>query len=35
MQFGLNYPFKRALKAVRGEENYYRWGQGASGSPKQ
>ena len=35
MQFGLNYPFKRALKAVRGEENYYRWGQSASGSPKQ
>ena len=33
MQFGLNRPFRRALKAVSGEENYYRWGQGASGSP--
>lgn len=35
MPFGLNFPFKRALKAVSGQENYYRWGQGASGSPKQ
>ena len=35
MQFGLNYPFKRALRAVTGEANYYRWGPGASGSPEQ
>jgi len=35
MQFGLNYPFKRALKAVTGEANTYRWGPGASGSPRQ
>ena len=33
--FGLNYPFKRALKAITGEESYYRWGPGASGSPPQ
>ncbi len=31
--YGLNYPFQRALKVVTGEENYYRWGSGASGSP--
>ena len=31
--YGLNYPFQRALKVVSGEENYYRWGSGASGSP--
>ncbi|MCZ6672190.1 MAG: sulfatase-like hydrolase/transferase [Verrucomicrobia bacterium] len=30
--YGLNYPFQRALKVVSGEENYYRWGPGASGS---
>ena len=28
-----NNPFKRALKAISGEETYYRWGLGASGSP--
>ncbi|MHC4404084.1 MAG: sulfatase-like hydrolase/transferase [Planctomycetota bacterium] len=33
--FGLNYPFKRALKAISGEESYYRWGPGAPGSPPQ
>ncbi len=33
--FGLNYPFKRALKAITGEESYYRWGPGASRSPPQ
>ena len=32
--FGLNYPFQRALKAINGEELYYRWGEGASGRPK-
>lgn len=32
--FGINYPFERALKAINGEENYYRWGNGASGTPK-
>jgi len=31
---GSNNPFKRALKAISGEEDYYRWGPGASGSPK-
>jgi len=31
--YGLNYPFQRALKVASGEENYYRWGSGASGSP--
>jgi hypothetical protein len=30
---GTNNPFKRALKAITGEESYYRWGPGASGSP--
>ena len=29
-----NNPFKRALKAISGEETYYRWGPGASGSPR-
>ncbi len=33
--YGLNAPFKRAIKAITGQENYYRWGAGASGSPKQ
>ncbi len=34
LRFGpINNPFKRALKAIRGEETYYRWGPGASGSP--
>ena len=33
MQFGLNYPFKRALNAITGKANYYRWGPGASGAP--
>ena len=28
-----NNPFKRALKAISGEESYYRWSPGASGSP--
>jgi len=32
--YGLNDPFGRALKAIRGEASYYRWGMGASGSPK-
>lgn len=32
--FGWNYPFDRDLKAISGEENYYRWGNGASGMPK-
>ena len=32
MRFGpINNPFKRALKAIHGEETYYRWGPGASG----
>ncbi len=31
--FGLNYPFDRAIKAISGEELYYRWGHGASGRP--
>ena len=34
LRFGpTNNPFKRALKAISGEETYYRWGPGASGSP--
>ena len=33
LRFGpINNPFKRALKAISGEETYYRWGPGASGS---
>ena len=33
MRFGpINNPFRRALKAIRGEASYYRWGPGASGS---
>ena len=31
---GTNNPFKRALKAISGDELYYRWGPGASGSPR-
>jgi arylsulfatase A-like enzyme len=31
---GTNNPFKRAYKAITGQEHYYRWGMGASGSPK-
>ena len=33
--FGLNYPFQRAIKAISGEEIYYRWGEGASGTPEE
>lgn len=33
--FGLNQPFERAIKAITGEETYYRWGPGFSGSPEQ
>jgi hypothetical protein len=33
--FGLNYPFQRAIKAISGEELYYRWGEGASGTPEK
>jgi len=32
--YGLNAPFGRAYKSITGRENYYRWGVGASGSPK-
>ena len=32
--YGLNAPFDRAYKSISGQENYYRWGLGASGSPK-
>ena len=32
--YGLNDPFGRAYKAITGQKNYYRWGMGASGSPK-
>jgi len=32
--YGLNDPFGRAYKAITGQKNYYRWGLGASGSPK-
>ena len=32
--YGLNAPFDRALNALTGKRNYYRWGMGASGSPK-
>ncbi len=31
--YGLNEPFRRAIRAITGEANYYRWGLGASGSP--
>lgn len=31
---GKNNPFKRAYRAITGQEYYYRWGMGASGSPK-
>ena len=30
---GTGSPFARALKAITGQELYYRWGMGASGSP--
>ena len=33
LTFGLNAPFNRAIKAIRGEANYYRRGPGASGLP--
>jgi hypothetical protein len=33
--FGRNYPFQRAIKAISGEEVYYRWGDGASGTPDE
>ena len=32
--YGLNDPFGRAYRVITGQENYYRWGMGASGSPK-
>ena len=32
--YGLNDPFGRAYKAITGQKGYYRWGMGASGSPK-
>ena len=32
--YGLNDPFGRAYKSITGQKNYYRWGMGASGSPK-
>lgn len=33
LRFGpTNNPFKRALKAIKGEETYYRWGSRSSGS---
>jgi arylsulfatase A-like enzyme len=32
--YGLNAPFARAYRAITGQANYYRWGIGASGSPK-
>ncbi len=28
--YGLNQPFQRAIKAITGEETYYRWGRQAS-----
>ena len=31
--YGLNAPFKRAFKAITGQESYYRWGAGALGLP--
>jgi len=31
--YGLNAPYARAHKAITGQENYYRWGMGASGWP--
>lgn len=30
--YGLNQPFQRAIKAITGEETYYRWGPSAAGS---
>ena len=32
--YGLNNPLKRALQVVSRKAHYYRWGMGASGSPK-
>jgi uncharacterized sulfatase len=32
--YGLNDPFGRAYNVITGQKNYYRWGMGASGSPK-
>ncbi len=32
--YGLNDPFGRAYKSITEQKNYYRWGMGASGSPK-
>ena len=32
--YGHSDPFGRAYKAITGQERYYRWGMGASGSPK-
>lgn len=31
---GLNRPFDRAYRALTGQQLYYRWGRGASGSPQ-
>ncbi len=28
--YGLNQPFERAIKAITGEETYYRWGPAVS-----
>lgn len=33
--YGLNQPFERAIKAITGEESYYRWGPSASGAPRR
>jgi len=33
--YGLNDPFGRAIKAISGKANYYRWGPGASGLPER
>ena len=36
LRFGpINNPFRRALMAISGEETYYRWGPGSSGSPRE
>lgn len=32
--YGLSDPFGRACDLITGQKNYYRWGMGASGSPK-
>ncbi len=31
--YGLNDPYGRAMRSISGQNNYYRWGMGASGSP--